>query len=214
MSKRRERRSAAQAARRAARRGCDRCDVPYCAEYGKNLGSCAHTMCDKCIFNSIGATDYDELQPRFSFRCAICRFRYRIAAETMKHSMTKFVSTTRCKEVECCCPDDCGKTYMITHRACSLGCFDCPQSALVLDVVAIHGLRLDAESESEGASERERTSDAPLQEDSAVEPAQQAGALDSARVPDDGRSDTSEPEIDVEGKRGTRFDSVELDEMD
>ena len=84
----------------------------------------------------------------------------------------------------------------------------------MLDVVAIHGFRLDAESESEGASERERTSAAPLQEDSAVELAQQAGALDSARVPDDGRSDTGEPETNVEGKRGTRFDSVELDEMD
>ena len=72
------------AARRAARRGLENCSVPYCTEYGKKLSGCTHAMCDKCVFNSIGASDFDELQPRFAFKCAICRYRYSVGAETTK----------------------------------------------------------------------------------------------------------------------------------
>ena len=127
------------AARRAARRGLESCSVPYCTEYGKKLNGCSHAMCEKCVFNSIGALDFDELQPRFAFKCAICRYRYSVGAETTKTLMAKFVPTTRRKEMECACPDDCGKTYMVTHRPCSYGCFDCAESKLVLDLLSIHG---------------------------------------------------------------------------
>ncbi len=134
------------AARRAARRGLESCSVPYCTEYGKKLSGCTHAMCEKCVFDSIGAMDFDELQPRFAFKCAICRYRYSVGAETTKTLMGKFVPTTRRKEMECGCPDDCGKTYMVTHRPCSYGCFDCAESRLVLDLLSIHGHHLVSES--------------------------------------------------------------------
>ena len=98
MSNRRERRAGVLAARRAARRGLESCSVPYCTEYGKKLSGCTHAMCEKCILNSIGALDFDELQPRFAFKCAICRYRYNVGAETTKTLMAKLVPTTRRKE--------------------------------------------------------------------------------------------------------------------
>ena len=105
-------------------------------------------MCDKCVFNSIGSLDFDELQPRFAFKCAICRYRYSVGAKTTGTLMAKFAPTTRRKEMECCCPDDCGKTYMVTHRPCSYGCFDCAESELVLDLFSVHGQSLASESEA------------------------------------------------------------------
>ena len=136
------------AARRAARRGLESCSVPYCTEYGKKLTRCTHAMCEKCVFNSIGALDSDELLPRFAFKCAICRYRYNVGAEATKTLMAKFVPTTRRKEMECACPDDCGKTYMVTHRPCSYRCFDCADSELVLDLLSVHGHSLASESEA------------------------------------------------------------------
>ena len=31
------------------------------------------------------------------------------------------------------CPEDCGKSYWITHRPCAKGCYDCPESSLELE---------------------------------------------------------------------------------
>ena len=50
--------------------------------------------------------------------------------------------------MECGCPDDCGKTYMVTHRPCSYRCFDCADSELVLDLLSVHGHSLASESEA------------------------------------------------------------------
>ena len=127
--------------------GLESCSVPYCIEYGKKLIRCTHAMCEKCVFNSIGALDSDELLPRFAFKCAICRYRYNVGAETTK-TLAQFVPTTRRKEMECACPDDCGKTYLVTHRPCNYGCFDCAESELVLDLLSIHGHDLVSESEA------------------------------------------------------------------
>ena len=105
-------------------------------------------MCEKCVFNSIGALDSDELLPRFAFKCAICRYGYNVGADATKTLMAKLVPTTRRKEMECACPDDCGKTYLVTHRPCNYGCFDCAESELVLDLLSIHGHDLVSESEA------------------------------------------------------------------
>ena len=91
---RRARRSVAQ----AERRGLRKCDVPFCESYCQaQLSNCPHTMCEPCVFNSIGATDYDEHQPRFGLKCAICRFRYSVSPGQMKTLMAKFKTTTYSK---------------------------------------------------------------------------------------------------------------------
>ena len=78
---RRARRTVAQ----AERRGLRKCDVPFCESYCQaQLSNCPHAMCEQCVFNSSGAADYDEHQPHFGFKCAICRFRYSVSLRRMK----------------------------------------------------------------------------------------------------------------------------------
>ena len=76
--------------------------------------------------------------------------------------MAKFVPMARRTEMECGCPDDCGKTYMVTHRPCSYRCFDCAESKLVLDLLFIHGHHLVSER---GATDSEMTAEVGLASD-------------------------------------------------
>jgi hypothetical protein len=95
-------------------------------------------MCQMCVFRSIGATDYDEDKPHFGFKCAMCRVPYTVDSDQMKIFMAKFENAAHSREVSCCCPQDCGKKYKVTHRACSGGCYECDGSGLTLNLVSVH----------------------------------------------------------------------------
>ena len=169
---RRSRRIVAQ----AERRGLRKCDVPFCESYCQaQLSNCPHAMCEQCVFNSIGAADYDEHQPHFGFKCAICRFRYSVSLRRMKTCMAKFDNTTHSKELPCCCPADCGKTYRVTHLACSAGCYDCEESGLLVELVSIHNTLVESdadtdaeEGEEESQEEDERSEEAGSEEHAEV----------------------------------------------
>jgi len=87
---RRARRSVAQ----AERRGLRKCDVPFCEAYcRKQLPDCSHTMCEQCVFKSCGTVDYGDHEPRFGFKCAICRCPYNMPPGKMKELMAELEPT-------------------------------------------------------------------------------------------------------------------------
>ena len=129
MPNRRTRRTALQ----AARRGLSKCDVTHCDSFcRKGLSACGHSICEWCVFNSMRANDFDDHQPHFAFRCPLRRRMYKTAADEVKYLMAKFESAHR-KQMSCYCPEDCGKSYWVTHRPCAKGCYDCPESSLELE---------------------------------------------------------------------------------
>ncbi len=73
----------------------------------------------------------------------------------MKTLMAKFENTTRSRELPCCCPDDCGKTYRVTHLACSEGCYDCNESTVTMELVSIHEGALEVSDGEEEDEEEE-----------------------------------------------------------
>ncbi len=132
MPNRRARRTAAQ----AARRGLVKCDVAHCDNFCRRcLSACGHWLCKGCVFGSMRANDFDDHQPHFAFKCPLCRRQYRTAANEVKFLMAEFEPTHR-KEMSCCCPGGCGKSYWITHRPCDKGCYDCAESSLELEQAA------------------------------------------------------------------------------
>ena len=156
-------------------------------------------MCEQCVFHSIGATDYDAYQPRFGFKCAICRVRYRVSPRRMKAFMAKFESTTHSKEMPCCCPDDCGKIYRVTHLACSAGCYDCDESDFRMELVSIHE---DLDMQSDDVVESEEEAEEGEEED--VESVSVSGA-------DSNIEEETGVEVHVEA---TAIQNHSLDEMD
>ena len=94
----------------------------------------------------MGALDYDECEPHFAIYCPICRQRYDLDVDGVKPFMASF-APKHVKEMRCGCPDDCGKTFLITHRACSEGCYQCPESSLDIDLIGVHGHNISSEGE-------------------------------------------------------------------
>jgi len=82
----------------------------------------------------------------------------------MKTFMERFAPTAHRKELECCCPDDCGKTYLLTHLACSAGCYGCPESHFKMELVSLRGHALDSQSETEEESELEEAAEESQEE--------------------------------------------------
>ena len=173
-SNRRQRRSLAQAAKRRV------CDVPHCEQVcKKTLSACPHAICNYCLFHSLGALDYDEREPHFAVSCPICRQRYDLDVDGVKPFMASVLNLALCaefnaqfaivdrklryapthvKEMRCSCPDDCGKTFIIMHRACSLGCYHCNESSLDIDLIGVHGHGIDTEGELSDVELSESTS--------------------------------------------------------
>lgn len=150
MPNRRDRRSAAQ----AARRGDRPCDVPRCSNTCRRLlPNCQHIVCTHCVFNILGTRPSDG-GPVFAFTCPICRQKYDADSACVKHQMAIF-ATGHAKEMPCCCGVYCGKMYAVNHFACSKRCYDCDESRLDLELVADGDELISDDSSVSGSSASE-----------------------------------------------------------
>ncbi len=121
--------------------------MPYCDNFCKRaLSSCSHAVCKQCVFNVMGTSEGAD-EPGFSFKCPICRQGYDAELDTVKDLMACY-APSHSKDMPCCCDNDCGKTFAVTHHACREGCYRCDESRLDLALIAVHGHSLDSESES------------------------------------------------------------------
>ena len=61
-------------------------------------------------------------------QCALCRVKYTLPAEVIKHVMAKHVpSHAILLENKCC-----DKKYLLAHQPCEHGCYDCEESEIQL----------------------------------------------------------------------------------
>ena len=104
------------------------CEMPACEVSAKATPCCHRRLCMRCCLGVTRAC-LCEAEPKFQFTCPMCR-----ACVVVSDSMIMLAMSEHCpdhaKLMESKCPTP--RQTVVTHHACSSGCYACADSRLVV----------------------------------------------------------------------------------
>jgi hypothetical protein len=87
---------------------------------------CEKRCCRECVYNVMLYCDCNA--PTFVFKCPFCRGRGKVEHRVVLDAMRRFCPS-HAKVMDNTCD---GTRFVVAHLPCSIGCYDCVESTLVI----------------------------------------------------------------------------------